>query len=437
MGRKLTQDEFVAKMKLMNPNILVLGEYVGSREKIRVKCMIDDYEWEATSSSMIDKNPDRRCGCPMCGGSLKLTHEIFLDRVSKINKDIIVIGRYINNRTKVSVKCKIDGYEWMAPAGTLMAGNGCPICAGIKKKTNEEFISQIKNTHPNVEVLSEYKTAKSKIKLRCKIDGYEWEAIAASLTKTNPSRCPMCFGNLKKTNSEFLSEMKIKNKDIKPMSEYVGANSSMRFKCLVDGYEWESTPHTVLSYSSTSGCPKCNNYILKTNDEFLDQLKNINRYIEPIDKYVAARKKIRFKCKLDGNVWRATPDKALRGRGCPVCKMSIGEKKIRDYLLDNNYDFETEYSPYWAEKRRYDFRIKNILIEFDGEQHFQSKLYFDIDSTLEHRMMVDKMKNDMALKNGYSLIRISFTEIENISKILDMELKSSVEPKLVTYGIEY
>ena len=42
------------------------------------------------------------------------THEQFIDELYLINSNIEVLGTYINNRTKILCKCKIDEHEWMA-----------------------------------------------------------------------------------------------------------------------------------------------------------------------------------------------------------------------------------------------------------------------------------------------------------------------------------
>lgn len=61
----------------------------------------------------------------------------------------------------------------------------------------------------------------------------------------------------------------------------------------------------------------------KTNEEFIRQLNEINQNIEALDEYVSAKTKIRFRCKICGNIWDATPDNILRGTGCPKCAGNI------------------------------------------------------------------------------------------------------------------
>lgn len=60
----------------------------------------------------------------------KKTHEEFMiDFREKGNPNVIILGKYINNKTKILVKCKIDGYEWYVSPSNLLYGTGCPVCA--------------------------------------------------------------------------------------------------------------------------------------------------------------------------------------------------------------------------------------------------------------------------------------------------------------------
>ena len=56
----------------------------------------------------------------------------------------------------------------------------------------------------------------------------------------------------------------------------------------------------------------------------------------------------------------------------------------------------------------YDFYIpsQNLLLEYDGEQHFSS--WNKDDGTLKERQFHDALKNDLAIENGYRIIRIPY-----------------------------
>ena len=75
-----------------------------------------------------------------------------------------------------------------------------------RKRTHEEFIKLMQNTHPNIEVLGTYVTSNTKIKVRCKLDEYEWETRPKDLLRGHG--CPKCkrrklATQLTKTHDQF------------------------------------------------------------------------------------------------------------------------------------------------------------------------------------------------------------------------------------------
>lgn len=108
---------------------------------------------------------------------------------------------------------------------------------------------------------------------------------------------------------------------------------------------------------------------------------------------------------------------------CGCVKESHGEEKIRDILIRNNIKFIPQKSFdnfHYSDtngKPRYDFFLpeRNILIEYDGEQHFKQMFRFDTEERFLLRKRHDEYKNIYAKENGYILIRIPYTHFENIN----------------------
>ena len=253
MGRKLTHEEFMEKFYIKNKNaenIEILGKYEGALTKIKCRCKIDGYEWEAMPNNLLSGH-----GCPKCAGTMKLTHEEFINRMREINNDIETLGEYVNNYTKIKVRCKIDGHEWEVKPNDLLNNHGCPKCASnMKKSTHEEFINKLKEINEYIEILGEYINNRTKIKCRCKIDGYEWETRPDNLL--SGQGCPKCSSNIRnKTTEYFINELKEVNENIEILGEYKGNKVKIKVKCKKDGYEWKATPNRLLS---GTGCPKCN-----------------------------------------------------------------------------------------------------------------------------------------------------------------------------------
>lgn len=101
------------------------------------------------------------------------THEEYKSELAKINPYIEVVDTYINAKTKILHKCKIDGYEWSVLPNSILNGRGCPKCGGTMQKTHEEYVSEVATINSNIEVVGAYVSNKLPVLHRCKLDGYE------------------------------------------------------------------------------------------------------------------------------------------------------------------------------------------------------------------------------------------------------------------------
>ena len=69
--------------------------------------------------------------------SKRKTHSEFIEEMNEINKDIEILGQYINNATKLKARCKIDNYVWDVRPTQLLRGGKCPQC-NKKKQTKAQ-----------------------------------------------------------------------------------------------------------------------------------------------------------------------------------------------------------------------------------------------------------------------------------------------------------
>ena len=118
----------------------------------------------------------------------KKTHDTFVAEVRRANPNTIILGHYVDSKTKVECKCKKCGFIWSANPSSLVRGHGCRICGheqDTKKrtKTTEVFKNELSLINPDLEVLGEYSTARKPIKCRCKKCGFTWDPIAGLLLR--------------------------------------------------------------------------------------------------------------------------------------------------------------------------------------------------------------------------------------------------------------
>lgn len=120
----------------------------------------------------------------------------FVSEVAQSLPDIRVEGAYVNSRTKVAVSCVVCGYEWQANPFDLIYGHGCPRCAGKERKIPERFESEIAAANPGIELIDSYRNTSTKMLVRCRTCRFEW--LASPSTLRVGIGCPSCGGTLKK-----------------------------------------------------------------------------------------------------------------------------------------------------------------------------------------------------------------------------------------------
>ena len=193
-------------------------------------------------------------------------------------------------------------------------------------------------------------------------------------------------------------------------------------------YEFPQTPRDHLQ---RKGCPICGrNVALEkhrlTLQEFIERAYKkygIGRYDYSKVKYTTMNTLVCIICPNHDEpyeFWK-TPHNHLNGVGCPLCNESIGNNKIRMFLINNNIDFETEETfddCEYIKQLRFDFYLPqyNLCIEFDGEQHFEKVNWNgkmtdeELEENLKLNKLRDQIKNDYCKNNNINLLRIKYTE---------------------------
>jgi len=153
-----------------------------------------------------------------------------------------------------------------------------------------------------------------------------------------------------------------------------------------------------------------------TNEEYVNRAINVHgdKYEYSLVNYINSRTKIKIICKKHGE-FEQTSIQHLKGSGCPKCSSnkSIGEKKIFNYLISNNIDFI--YQKRFDDCKNksqlvFDFYLPkhNLLIEYDGIQHYKSIDFFGGDEKLKKRRINDYLKNEYSINNKINLLRIPY-----------------------------
>lgn len=233
------------------------------------------------------------------------------------------------------------------------------------------------------------------------------------------------------TNSSFeiLKQIRIyRDKNRNGVKETVNEKGYL-VKCVKDGYEFEILEQNILN---NWGCPVCSNRkVVKGINDVATTHPDIAKLFENIeDAYTttsSTKTKFRFKCPRCGYVKTDNTNHIkFFGFSCPCCSdgVSYPNKFVAKLLVDLGINFDREIRFDWCkypcfvddsklDYGSYDFVIPdmNIIIEADGElghgrnvmttiRHNRRKI------TVEETLYRDKMKDKLAIENGYKIIRI-------------------------------
>jgi Zn finger protein HypA/HybF involved in hydrogenase expression len=324
---------------------------------------------------------------------------------------------YKNSNTKVEIICYKHGSFWMTPNKHKLK-HGCPNCSKYKVKTLDETILKFKKVHGNKYNYSKvnFINTNTKIEIICSIHGSFWQTPAMH---KRGSGCPNCSGKNKTTDDIILDFKKVHlNKYNYSKVEYVSAKKKVEIICSEHGSFWQ-TPNMHL-YGS--GCPKCAGKN-KTTLDLIKEFKEIHstkyNYSKVI--YKNALGKVEIICPEHGSFFQ-TVNSHLLGVGCPKCSESKGEQRVRKFLEENNIKYSQEVKLF--ENYRFDFYLEelNMVIEYDGKQHYESIVYFGGIKGFLRTQARDKIKTEYCLKNNIKLIRIPYWNFKNIEEILKGEL---------------
>ena len=319
-----------------------------------------------------------------------------------------------------------------------------------RKKTHDEYVRQVYECAPHIKVIEQYAGNRIPIKHYCTKHQIEWIVSPFNFLQ-HPNGCLHCqkdildqyHSNKRKTNDQFLKELKLVNPDISPLEIYRGYNEKIQFQCK-HGHVWESTPHYVLS---GYGCPYCSgNTILKGFNDLWTTHPDIAKMLcDPDIGYTIGKGShcdVEWICPYCGKHKFESPKQVVTyGLACNRCSDGISYSNRFIISLLSQLDVDKlipEWSPEWIGQYRYDvyfvYNQKEYIIEMDGGIG-HGCLDFKSGEQDVNGLSRDIIKNEKAKEHNIPLIRIDcdykymsnrFNYIKNailesdLNKILDL-----------------
>jgi len=433
------------KVTLLNPE-----EYINAHSRLKFKCDIDEHSyWEARVYSVGQGQ-----GCPKCAGKNITTDEFkaTLKEIHGTSLRLVEGEVYKSRKIKHRFKCDIEDHPvfMSAPSNVIFQKSGCPECKKIKLRaafsfSTDEVYAKIKQKHgSNIIPLPNqvYENQLTRWEFTCGDSSHKnWTTnIGTVLNSEYKYGCRECFGEttvisvqeiqdeLQKKFGDKISFVSIKNE------KQISKQTRVKVLCNKHNVEYSEKLINILK---SKGCEECSleerSAKRRTGTKTLiKQIFEVHRefikVVNPED-YVNTDTKLEFNChKEKHGVFSSTSHSIISGQGCPICKMSKGERKILFWLRDNKVVLNSQHR---VKKHKgkghfiFDFYLPelDIVIEYDGRQHSMPVEVWGGEKALKEIKKIDSLKDEYAKLKGWRMIRIPYTDFDNLEGLLSSILK--------------
>lgn len=147
MVKRLNQNDFIEKATMLHAGRYTYEKtvYTVSSAKIIVTCPFHG-DFEVTANNHVSKS--NLCGCPVCGGTKKLSFEEFIEKSRKVHGDKYDYSQaeYAGTQLHITVICPEHGAFFQTPTRHIN-GRGCHQCGGTKKIAMYDAIEKAKKLH--------------------------------------------------------------------------------------------------------------------------------------------------------------------------------------------------------------------------------------------------------------------------------------------------
>lgn len=332
-----------------------------------------------------------------------------------------------------------NNHKYAVSPNNFLRGRRCPECNRISKmNSKEDFTLNIKElVEDEYTFLEEYKGSPNPIKVRhnSKDCSYNEYYVSPNNFIDKDQRCPVCSyekylnKDLIKRSNEYINEIKvITDGEFSVLSNYENNRTPIKIRHNSNHCENHSFYTNPYSFKTNPVCIACSGSSIN-NAVFLKQVKELaGEEYTFLEDYVKDNVLIKVRHNnesCNNHEYYVQPNNFKNGRRCPVCRSSKGEVKISEVLSNFGLKFEREYEVAHGSKTfRYDFALignnNNIykLIEYDGIQHFEPvKLFRGIEG-FKQTVENDKIKNKIAKEMNVPLLRIKYTDYDNIEELI-------------------
>lgn len=203
-------------------------------------------------------------------------------------------------------------------------------------------------------------------------------------------------------------------KNIFPLEEIKRLEGvKIKWLCKKCNHTFEKTPNQFIAHNQ---CPWCESHFSSFTEEIIKKKILLAHGTEYDLIAMVSTGRIKVRHNECGFIFNTSTYNFIRGHGCPRCKSSLGEKKVRKYLKENGFYFQEQYQfkNSSISTLYFDFYLEEngqqIVIEYQGRQHYEVIDHFGGEKSFKEQQERDDRKRQFCKKNNILLIEIPYND---------------------------
>lgn len=369
-----------------------------------------------------------------------------IKKVAKERNCLLLETKYINVKSKMKFRCKC-GNEFISSLDKFIHKNqnSCLICS--KEEIKNKLKHNLEHIKHRVAELGcsfkscDYKNTKSIVFMNCSCGNIIQRAFAnIRPNKDGKMVCEKCRyskQSLHQKHSDDYVKSTIEFSGCVWISgSYINNDSELCIKCKCGNNFYTNFNNFTNKKKPKIQCNDCG--FKKRTNSLRFSFNHVKDEIESkgcrliSDFYENDGSKITIQCNC-GNLFNTTFINFVSKskNRCDECtrKKSKGEIEIERILLENDIPYKTQFSIAECKYKsplKFDFCIFEskdfdkirLLLEYDGEQHFEPISRFGGESSFYSQLEKDRIKNEYCAKNNLRLERVPYYDFKNIKQII-------------------
>jgi Zn finger protein HypA/HybF involved in hydrogenase expression len=422
MPGRLNEDE--ARDRLLKAGYLLISGYTTTKAKVNVQCIHCSEEKVAQFENLAAGKS--KCPCQNVPHVYTPTRDFVSVRDFIKEKglgDYIISTTYISPGSNLQVMC----FVCKKPYDTTFHrfknhGHRCKCRKSIGRNSFDiAFVKSYIASNGDELISDRYDDIHTHLDIKC-------GCCSKSFSKTfhyyyyMDKRCLSCWGETRYSQADI--NKKIAEGGDKCVGEFQTVNDHLAIKCHKCDDVYYMKPY---HYFSGSRCSKCVFWEVGQSQKL--RYEDIKEMIETFDEklisvtYAGYDEPLQIQCHTCTNIYSKSYQQFYQGGRCPVCRdsRSKGEKELARICEKMCWAYETQKRfPQCRNTNTLPFDLYlpqfNILIEFQGQQHFVAIKAMGGQIRFEQQQITDQMKRDFCARHKIPLLEISYKDFNRIVK---------------------